>query len=390
MRITRIRCYHYNQAFTVPFDSLQTRRSHADSIIVRIDCGSQASGFGESAPRRYVTGEDAPSVLKVINTIFAPILLTQPFSNQNEAADLLTRCEAACRQRGLSAYLSALGAVDLALLDALRQSGNMQTERFCGPYLRDRLPFSASVPFLPMQLIQDYFPLLTAKLDIQVIKILIDDNLERNLERVKMIREMAGQDKELRLEANGKLTFKQVEHQLQHLQHFNIAAIEQPLPPGDTSGLHKLRHSFDMAMIADESLVSIDDARQLIARGGYDIFNLKVSKCGGLLRARAIADLAAAHGIACHVGTHVGETELLGVAGRCLARTLLHFDAYGGGSPVLFSQLFNTAQPPLPETPSIFSADETVSRPCIEKILQESRLDSDIDGEKPPWEAKMS
>ena len=80
----------------------------------------------------------------------------------------------------------------LPLLDALRQSGNVSTERFCGPYLRGRLPFSASVPFLPMQLIQDYFPLLTAKLDIQVIKILIDDNLERNLERVKMIRDAGG------------------------------------------------------------------------------------------------------------------------------------------------------------------------------------------------------
>lgn len=387
MRITRIRCYHYNQAFTVPFDSLQTRRSHADSVIVRIDCGSHGSGFGESAPRRYVTGEDAPSVLKVINTIFAPILLTQPFSNQNDAADLLTRCEAACRQQGQSAYLSALGAVDLALLDALRQSGNVSTERFCGPYLRGRLPFSASVPFLPMQLIQDYFPLLTAKLDIQVIKILIDDNLERNLERVKMIRTLAGPDKELRLEANGKLTFKQVEYQLQHLQKFNIAAIEQPLPPGDTAGLQKLRQSFDMAMIADESLISIDDARQLIEHGGYDIFNLKVSKCGGLLRARVIADLAAAHGIACHVGTHVGETELLGVAGRCLARTLSNFDAYGGGSPVLFSQLFKTAQTPLPALPPGFSADETVNRSCVEKILQESRLDSD--SEKLPWEEKM-
>lgn len=388
MHITRIRCYHYNQAFTVPFDSLQTRRSHADSVIVRIDCGNHGSGFGESAPRRYVTGEDTSSVLKVINTIFAPILLKQPFSNQNDAAELLTRCEAACQQQGLSAYLSALGAVDLALLDALRQSGNVSTEDFCGPYRRDRLPFSASVPFLPMQLIQDYFPLLTAKLDIQIIKILIGDNLERNLKRVKMIRALAGRDKELRLEANGKLTFNQVEYQLQHLQDFNIAAIEQPLPPGDTAGLQKLRQSFDMAMIADESLVSIDDARQLIENGGYDIFNLKVSKCGGLLRARAIADLAAAHGIACHVGTHVGETELLGVAGRCLARTLSNFDAYGGGSPVLFSQLFKTAQTPLPATTPGFNADETVNRPCIEKILQESRLDSDIDNEKLPWEGK--
>ena len=80
MRITRIRCYHYNQAFTVPFDSLQTRRSHADSIIVRIDCGSHASGFGESAPRRYVTGEDAPSVLNHFSTTKQVYVFASSFS----------------------------------------------------------------------------------------------------------------------------------------------------------------------------------------------------------------------------------------------------------------------------------------------------------------------
>jgi hypothetical protein len=57
-----------------------------------------------------------------------------------------------------------------------------------------------------------------------------------------------------------------------------------------------------------------------------------------------IAQLAARHGIKCQVGTHVGESKLLGIAGRRLSRSLPNFDCYGGGSEVLFSQFLNLHQ----------------------------------------------
>ena len=123
-----------------------------------------------------------------------------------------------------------------------------------------------------------------------------------------------------------------------HLLHFDIAAIEQPLPPADIANFKKVRRMFDIAVIADESLVDIESARQLIKAQACDVFNIKVSKCGVILQGRAIADLAKMHGIDCHIGTHIGETDILGVPGRQLARSLSNFDAYGGGSSVLFSR----------------------------------------------------
>jgi hypothetical protein len=132
-----------------------------------------------------------------------------------------------------------------------------------------------------------------------------------------------------------------------------------------------------MRVIADESLVTIDDARKLIAIEGCDLFNIKVSKCGGILRSRAIAALAAAHGINCHIGTHVGETELLGAAGRQLAGAIPNFDAYGGGSPVLFSQLLaakTDARPPsLPSSQNEGNAALSLK----EELTHQSRLLSD-------------
>jgi|GEM_PF-521646 len=377
MRINRIQCYHYDKAFTVPFDSLQKRRRHAESVIVRISCDNGVIGLGESAPRPYVTGEDVASVVHCIHSIFAPILFSSGIKDLDTAAGLLTRCEATCQNNDIMAYHAALAAIDLALMDILKKADRLSTASLYGRQLRQQLPFSASVPFLPLDLIKDFFPLLNAKLDIKIIKILIGDNSRRNRERVQLIRSLANADQELRLEANGKLSFDQVRNQLDHLQPFGIAAIEQPLPPADNASLPKLRQSIGMAIIADESLVSIADARALIELGSCDVFNIKISKCGGILRARSIANLAAAHGIDCHVGTHVGETELLGAAGRHLACALPNFDAYGGGSPVLFSRLFAADSDPQPKTSTAPSPQIDRALSTKEDLLRQSRLVSD-------------
>jgi L-alanine-DL-glutamate epimerase-like enolase superfamily enzyme len=193
---------------------------------------------------------------------------------------------------------------------------------------------------LPLTLIETYFPLLNAHVDIAVIKILIGADVDANYKRVELIRRLAGIDTELRLEFNGKMPFEDVKTNLEHLAPFKISAVEQPLQAHMIHELYQLRNLFALDLVADESLVNLEDARQLAQSGVYTIFNIKVSKCGGLLRSKKIAALANAHGIRCQIGTHVGESPLLARAGRRLARSLPNFDCYGGGSEILFSRLF--------------------------------------------------
>jgi muconate cycloisomerase len=58
-------------------------------------------------------------------------------------------------------------------------------------------------------------------------------------------------------------------------------------------------------IIADESLYSLGDARQLARAGACDVFSIYVGKAGGLGPARAIADFARAQGIACTIGSNL-------------------------------------------------------------------------------------
>jgi muconate cycloisomerase len=50
-----------------------------------------------------------------------------------------------------------------------------------------------------------------------------------------------------------------------------------------------------------------------------DMYNIRITKCGGLLAARRMADIGDAAGLACQLGAHPGESAILAAAGRHFA-----------------------------------------------------------------------
>ncbi len=373
MIVQRIQCYHYNEAFKFPFHSPQINRRRADSVIVCLDCGPDGRGWGESAPRPYVTGESVQSVLSLWEHVFAPILFAHPFETIDAIDHLLAQLEAACRARGLRAYHSALGAADLALIDVLRRADALTDAQLFPANHRRALRFSVSVPFIDPAIIEKYFPVLNAHLDNPVIKVLVGPDSDHNFKRIQQLRRLAGEAAEIRLEFNGKLNWEQVQKEIDHVRSLHPSAIEQPLPVGDIAGLRRLRQASGLAVIVDESLISLADAQALLAAQACDVFNIKISKCGGLLRSRAIAQLASEAGIHCQVGTHVGETDILGAAGLKLAKSIPNFDCYGGGSEVLFSNLTeNKRAMPVP----LMEPGTTDLR--VERLLAHSTMRMDL------------
>lgn len=377
MIVQRIQCYHYNEAFKIPFHSPQANRLRADSVIVCIDCGPDGCGWGESAPRPYVTGEDCDSAANLIVDRFAPILFSDSIDSLTALKSVLEHLENVCRQTGLTAYNSALGVIDLALLNVLERSQRITSDQLFPDNQREKLRLSLSVPFLPCNVIESYSPLLKKQNDIAVMKVLVSEDTEETYERVKLLRHLSMPEVEFRLEFNGKMTLSRVRENLKRLSPLRISAVEQPLPPGCLDGLHQLRDEYDLDLVADESLVTLKDAERLIENGAYNIFNIKVSKCGGLLKSINIAKLADRHGIKCQVGTHVGESEILGIAGRRFARSIPNFDCYGGGSEVLFSRHFELHQEMAEKAWPPAAVRDVVTTQSFRELLPKCRLLSD-------------
>ena len=74
--------------------------------------------------------------------------------------------------------------------------------------------------------------------------------------------------------------------------------------------------------MADESLVTLDDARRLAEAGACGFFNLRVAKLGGVVRTLEVAEIARRAGIGLQVGCQVGETSILSALGRHIAAHL--------------------------------------------------------------------
>ena len=100
--------------------------------------------------------------------------------------------------------------------------------------------------------------------------------------------------------------------------------MEQPSPHADLAGLAEVRQQVHTPLMLDESLCGMVDAERAVALGACDLFNLRLSKCGGFIPSLRLAQFAQAHGLGCQLGCQVGETAVLSAAGR-------HFAACVGG-----------------------------------------------------------
>jgi muconate cycloisomerase len=71
------------------------------------------------------------------------------------------------------------------------------------------------------------------------------------------------------------------------------------------------------------------DAEQAVRHGTCDLFNIRVSKCGGFIPSLRLAQFARQHGLGYQLGCQVGETSILSAAGRhfaCSVRDLRYLE----------------------------------------------------------------
>ena len=368
MKISKLHLADYRRPFKVGFHSPQTHRHTAESILLRIVLADGSMAYGECAPRNYVTGESSRTVRGIMETIVAPVLHDADVDSLDAVTRLLVNIETRCLRENAGPYLSALAAVDLALMDALgKQSGAHIADVIGRPPVHE-VARSISIPFLPTALIESLFHRLQGYIPIDSVKVLMKNDLEENIQRVGFIRSLIGPQMPIRLEANGKWTLEEALTHAEHLSPLGIISLEEPIRHPTPDRLRHLRQQVDMDIILDESVCSHADAVRMIREEACDGFNLKLSKCGGILRLMAIADDAWKHRLKCQLGTHVGEGPVLDAVGRYAASSHEAFYNYEGYSSLLFldldkekNRLRELAQPAVFQGPGIGPAIDGIS-----------------------------
>jgi L-alanine-DL-glutamate epimerase-like enolase superfamily enzyme len=343
MNIIKINIYKYEKPLRVEFHSSLATRMNVESIIVRLEFENGISGYGESTPKEYVTGETNFTVMETIKNSFSPLLFSYEVNSKDDIELLLDELEKECLTQNVHYYNSALGAIDIAMLDALGKHKELSVTNLLGSIVREKAPYTISIPFLPRKKIEALFYQLP-KSEVKYVKVLVGIDERENVERVAFVRSLCGENVDIRVENNGVWTFTQALSNLEKLAPYNISAVEQPLAKDDIDGLKRLKSSIEIPIVADESMCSLSDAKNLIQRKACDILNIKISKCGGLLRSKRIAEFAQSHNILCQMGAHVGETEILRAAGKSFALSTPNLVFFEGASFLLFEDEWRNDQ----------------------------------------------
>ena len=317
MRLVAATLYALRIPFVESFSHSATERRWSDSVVVRVRDEAGTEGFGEGTPRPYVTGEIVETMLDHLTCELWPRVADRelpPACNLEALAAFLPETSLA----GAIAPHASRAALELAVLDcALRRAGRPLATLL--PPRRSRVTYSGVITAGPIaRAVQHARQMRAIGLHDVKVKVGFDDDIAR----VTAVREALGHDASLRLDANGAWSFERAVHVLNAVAPLGIAAVEQPLPRGPVEDLARLRQAIPVPIMADESLVTPADAEALIAGEAVDLFNVRISKCGGLARSLAIAERAAKAGVGVQVGSQVGETAILSAAGRHLAAAL--------------------------------------------------------------------
>jgi L-Ala-D/L-Glu epimerase len=331
VRLTELAFWHVRIPLKKEIKHASHARSDTDSLVVRATFADGCQGWGEGLPRPYVTGESIDQAWDMIDAIDWRQQLGGDWSALNEAVPRLADWvfpRANLNDRDCFGN-SVRCAVEVALLDGLCRGANVPLShvatllptttgiRQAQPRVRYGGAFTAMTPWsqIVRALKLRLFGFHQAKVKVGVAGV-------NDRTMLRRIRAMVGSEFDLRVDANEAWQPGQLEDRIARLMPYRISSVEQPVPHAQVHELARFRGRVGVPLMLDESLCSAVDARRAIELGTCDLFNLRLSKCGGLLPTWQLAGLAHRHGLGYQLGCQVGETGILSAAGRHWATSI--------------------------------------------------------------------
>ena len=328
MRVVELEARHVR----IPLRRKVTHASHTrtdtDNLVVRCVLADGSVGYGEGVPRDYVTGETIDSCVELLARSDLPAQLT-PCADFPAAVALAeqVRLAAVPGDDRMIQGNAARCAVELALLDAYgRAFGEplMNVTRLLAPDLyapRDRVQYSGVIGN-PKGWKSRAYPLVYRLAGFEQVKLKVGIPGTDDVTRTRRARRWLGRGIDLRLDANEAWAPDDAGGCVRALEPFGITSVEQPLRHEDVAALAEVRKQIHTPVMLDESLCGMVDAERAVAGGWCDLFNLRLSKCGGFIPSLRLAQFAKRHGLGYQLGCQVGETAILSAAGRHFATSV--------------------------------------------------------------------
>jgi L-alanine-DL-glutamate epimerase-like enolase superfamily enzyme len=328
IQVVELTAYHVRIPLRRVIRHASHSRNETDNVLVRCVLDDGTEGYGEGVPREYVTRETIDSALELLRAsdLKSQLEPCEDFGRAGILAERMRLNPMPDDERGCQGN-AARCALELALLDAFGR--------------RCRQPLSAITRLVAPELYQErasarYSGAITssrgwklrgAALAMRLyrfrqLKIKVGIAGYDDPDRLRRLRRLMGGRVDFRVDANEAWSPPEAVARIRELEPFGITAVEQPVAHIDIDVFARMRHEVGAPIMLDESLCSLYDAERARERDRCDLFNLRLSKCGGFIPTLRLAQFARRHGFGCQLGCQVGETAILSAAGRHFATSV--------------------------------------------------------------------
>ncbi len=209
--------------------------------------------------------------------------------------------------QGIAGY--AVSALDMALWDIKGKALGLPVCQLIGSKLQDRIPAMASIHFNMVDLdwtINEFRGFVEA--GYFIVKggwgsrpdAVFGDNRKRDLDLVRRIREVIGDDVDLVMDVLGSRVKWSVPHAIRMVREFEpyrLRWIEEPLPTHNYEGYARLRNSIATKVGTGEQEWNREGYRRLLKAGAVDVVQMDPGRCLGITGCRQVIQLVEAENL---------------------------------------------------------------------------------------------
>ena len=275
-----------------------------DTIIVRVETSEGITGYGEAHP-----GRSPGAVVSLIHNTLAPMLIGMKATDCVGVWQRVHRMQLSSHGVGSGASLG-LSGIDMALWDIRGKAANMPLYELLGGS-KKRIPAYAggiSLGYQPKESLAEEAQTYIAK-GYKAIKLRLGDSARADIERVKHVRKVVGEDIDILTDANTAYTMDDARRVLPVLAEIQAGWLEEPFACSD---FHSYREAAKITPLvpiaAGENHYGRFEFAQLLEAGAVQIWQPDLSKCGGITEGLRIAAMASAYRIP--MNTHSSATGI--------------------------------------------------------------------------------
>lgn len=329
MKITKIRLGTISVPLRLPFKTALRTVKSVEDIIVEIHTDTGALGYGEAPPTGAVTGHTTGAIIGALKEHIIPSLLGRDIDAFEDLMQLVQTC--------VVGNSSAKAAADMALWDLYGQLYRLPVYKLLGGARKEIVTDITISVNEPEEMARDAANAVERGYD--CLKVKVGANPELDVERLRAVRQAAGDDICLRIDANQAWQPRQAVRILNEMQEqgLRLELVEQPVKAYDLEGLKYVTDHSYVPVLADESVFSPRDAMKVLELRAADLINIKLMKCGGIYNALKIASAAEIYGVECMIGCMLEAKISVNAAAElaCARKIFTRIDLDG---PVLCSE----------------------------------------------------